>query len=227
MDRLTRLRTPLAVVALVALTLVALARVGLGVSELVVRGGSTAVAAARLAPNGGDGALTVLVGVLVASCFAAPVVAHRRALARWGVVLAVVSLLATLAALALTDLEVAGWSVVWLVPEIAVPVLVGAGLLVLAQPDGAGEQHPALAGVAPGADEAAPDPVPEPDPELQPAWSEDAAAGAVWRTAGEAARGAPAVGWGSSGGNWSTPALPAAPERDVAPGSPNPPGPRP
>ena len=47
------------------LVLVALARLGLGLSEVFGAGGSTAVAAARLSPNAGYAALTVVVGLLV------------------------------------------------------------------------------------------------------------------------------------------------------------------
>lgn len=212
MDRLSPLRAPLATIALAALTLVALARVVLGLSELVTVGGSRAVAAARLAPNGDDAALTVLVGVLVASCFLTPTVPGRRRLAVWGVVLAAVSLVATVVALALTDLVIAGWNLVWGVPGLAVPALVGAALLVLARPDAA--LHAATETPERPA-EVTPAPEP-PDPELQPSWSEDTAAGAVWRTAGEAARGVPAQSWGSADdASWSRPTpspalLPAA-----------------
>ena len=207
MDRHSPLRAPLAAVALVALTLVAVARVGLGFSELFSVDGSTAVGAARLAPNAGDAALTVLVGVLVASCFLAPAVASRRVLAVWGAVLAAVSLVATVAALTLTNLAVAGWNLVWGIPDLAVPALVGAALLVLARPQPSAVPSPVPSVPAEPAVDVGHT---EPDPQLQPSWSEDAAAGAVWRTAGEAARGAPAQGWGSSGGStWPTPALPA------------------
>lgn len=217
MDRLTRVRVPLAVVALALLTLVAVARVGLGLSELGV-GGSTAVAAARLAPNGSDAALTVLVGLLVATCFLPPDVASRRRLAVWGAVLTAVSLVATVLALALTDVEVAGWSLVWLIPDVAVPAIVGTGLLVLARSEPAVE----TSGTVPVIETAAAESSPEaPDPELQPSWTEDTAAGAVWRTAGEAARGAPALGWGSSEATtWGPPALPVSrPEPDDHPPS--------
>lgn len=213
------LRVPLAAVALAVLTLVAAARVGLGLSQLTSPDGSQAVAAARLAPNAGDAALTVLVGVLVASCFLPPLVPGRRRLATWGAVLAAVSLLATVVALALTDRVVAGWNLVWSLPDLAVPALVGAGLLALARPEPAVE-----AAALPAAPSVAPDEGPAeevPDPELQPSWSEDAAAGAVWRTAGEAARGAPAQSWGSAGeADWPTPALPAGrqePDRETDP----------
>jgi hypothetical protein len=203
-DRLSPLRAPLAAVALAALTLVAAARVVLGLSELVTVGGSRAVAAARLAPNGSDAALTLLVGVLVASCFLAPEVPSRRRLAAWGAVLTVVSLVATVAALGLTDLVVAGWNLVWGLPDLAVPALVGVGLVALARARPTTAAAPAaLPSADPAADTAAE--AATPDPELQPSWSEDAAAGAVWRTAGEAARGAPAQGWG-----WSTTPPPAA-----------------
>ena len=54
---------------------------------------------------------------------------------------------------------------------------------------------PAGIGLAPYPE---PLPIPQPpDPRLQPTWQPDAAAGAVWRTAGEAAAGAPATGWGT------------------------------
>lgn len=215
MDRLIRLRAPLAVSALVVLSLVALARAGLGLSELVTADGSRAVAAARLAPNGSDAALTVLVGLLVVACFVSPAVPARRALALWTVVLTAVSVLATVVALSLSDLEVAGWSLVWLIPDVAVPVLVGVVGLLLVRADPAGRGDTATRRSEPG--EAAPtlptppEAEPAPDPELQPSWSEDAAAGAVWRTAGEAARGAPALGWDPDQASWPTP---APPERD-------------
>ena len=201
-DRLTRLRAPLAVVALAALTLVALARVVLGLSE-VGAGGSTAVAAARLAPNGSDGALTVLVGVLVAACAVGPEVPVRRRLAAWGAVLTAVSLMATVLALSLTSVAVAGWSLVWTIPDVVVPVVVGLGLVALAR---SGRTGPASAPAAVEPAETEQEPEQEPDPELQPSWTSDTAAGAVWRTAGEAARGAPAAGWGSQESSpWASP----------------------
>ena len=226
MDRLTALRTPLATVALALLTLVAAARVGLGLSEVVTTGGSRAVAAARLAPNAGDAALTVLVGVLVAACFVGPRVPAARRLAVWGTALALLSLVVTAVALGLTSPAVAGWNLVWSVPDLAVPALVGVALLALARPD-AGETADREAAQAASPAEplvAEPAPEPAPDPELQPSWEQDAAAGAVWRTAGEAARGAPAQAWGAADqGGWSTPALPpAGSARDAdGPGSPD------
>ena len=222
MDRLSRWRGPLAGLALAVLTLVAAARVGLGLSEAFSVGGSRAVAAARLAPNAGDGTLTLLTGLLVASCFLAPPLPRRRPLAVWGALLTAVSVLATLVALGLSNLEVAGWGVVWLIPDLAVPVLVGAGLAVLAREPGEahassdrrGATVPAEVTAGPTA-ELTPSP---PDPELEPAWSQDAAAGAVWRTAGDAARGAPAAGWGAESGGWSPAPGDSAPERRHDPG---------
>ena len=210
MDRLTALRAPLATVALALLTLVAAARVGLGLSEVVTTGGSRAVAAARLAPNAGDAALTVLVAVLVVACFVGPRVPGARRLAVWGTTLALLSLVVTGVALGLAGPAVAGWNLVWSVPDLAVPALVGVALFALARPDAVD----ATAASASGAGEPAavePGPEPAPDPELQPSWEQDAAAGAVWRTAGEAARGAPAQAWGTSEvGTWSSAALPPA-----------------
>ena len=205
MDRLTPLRAPLAAVALAVLTLVAAARIGLGLSEVATTGGSRAVAAARLAPNGSDATLTLLVFVLVVACFLGPAVPSRRRLAVWGTVLTVVSLVATLVALGLTDLAVAGWNLVWSLPDLAVPALVGAGLLALARSRPADGAVPAIGTGTEGPVAAEAPPEPAPDPELQPSWSQDAAAGAVWRTAGEAARGAPAQEWGAAGDvSWPT-----------------------
>ena len=225
MDRLTPLRAPLTAVALAVLTLVAVARVVLGLSEVVTVGGSRAVAAARLAPNGSDAALTILVGVLVAACFVGPAVPARRRLAAWGAVLTLVSLLATLVALGLTSRVVAGWNLVWSVPDLAVPVLVGVGLLALARSGpAAAPAHPAPALDAVPA-EAETQAAPAPDPELEPSWTQDAAAGAVWRTAGDAARGAPAQAWDAAGqAGWPTFEAPASPPDPSAP-SPSAPGP--
>lgn len=205
MDRLSPLRAPLAATALTVLTLVAAARVVLGLSEVLITGGSRAVAAARLAPNGSDAALTVLVGVLVAACFVGPEVPRRRLLAAWGAVLTLVSLVATVVALGLTDLTIAGWNLVWGLPDLAVPVVVGAGLLALARPSATASGPRALVPAETPVPTEVPV-VPEPDPELQPSWSQDAAAGAVWRTAGDAARGAPAQDWAAAGDlTWPTP----------------------
>ncbi len=213
MDRLLRLRAPFAVAALLALSLVAAARVGLGLSELVTASGSRAVAAARLAPNGSDGALTVLVGLLVVACCREPATAAHRRFAVWGAVLCAVSLLASAAALASTNLAIAGWNAVWLIPDLVVPVLVGVALTVLAQPEPVRDATDLVA-VVPA--EAVPAPAPEPDPALEPGWAADAAAGAVWRTAGDAARGAPATAWGSGAPTgWEAPALPSSRDDDL------------
>lgn len=220
-DRLTALRAPLATVALALLTLVAAARVGLGLSEVLTTGGSRAVAAARLAPNAGDAALTVLVGVLVVACFVGPRVPVARRLAVWGAALALLSLVVTAVALGLAGPAVAGWNLVWSVPDLAVPALVGVALLALARPEaGKGaDQEEAARQAGQGVEEPAAEPAP--DPELQPSWEQDAAAGAVWRTAGEAARGAPAQAWGAAdAGSWSSPASPESPDEADGPGRP-------
>jgi hypothetical protein len=184
------------------------------------------VAAARLAPNAGDAALTVLVGVLVVACFVGPRIPVARRLAVWGTVLALLSLVLTAVALGLASPAVAGWNLVWSVPDLAVPALVGVALLALARRDPGEtpdrEAAQAASGAEPAVDEQASEPAP--DPELQPSWEQDAAAGAVWRTAGEAARGAPAQAWGTSdAGGWSPAALPPAGSAREAhgPGSPD------
>jgi hypothetical protein len=74
--------------------------------------------------------------------------------------------------------------------------VIAVGLLIkLLQLQAVPRRLPAGIGLAPY-----PEPLPippPPDPRLQPTWQPDAAAGAVWRTAGEAAAGAPAAGWGA------------------------------
>jgi hypothetical protein len=70
-------------------------------------------------------------------------------------------------------------------------------------------------------EEPEPLPVQPVDPQLQPGWSPDAAVGAVWRRAGDAAAGAPATSWDATGqtADWwgQKPAADAPSEGDWSP----------
>jgi hypothetical protein len=59
-------------------------------------------------------------------------------------------------------------------------------------------------------------PVPVLDPALQPTWAPDAAAGAAWHRAGDAASGAPASGWGGGSATAGWQPIPAEPIDPVA-----------
>ena len=212
MTGIARWRGRAALVALLALTVDVLARpLGLVLAAAagadVGRGGVLAL----LLPGPGTFALLLTAGLLVGSGFLAPVVAPRRGLALWGGLLAAAvvlfGLVAVGAELGTGPLSLTAWSLVTTLAALAVPLLVGWGLLVLRRGDGA------AAAVALPAE---PTPVPEeqPDPELEPTWTPDAASGAVWRTAGEAARGASPARWeeADDAGRWSP-----AP-REITPG---------
>jgi hypothetical protein len=96
--------------------------------------------------------------------------------------------------------------------DLVLPLIAVAALAVLLQrPRPHREPVPALAPAARQEEVQAEEP--RPDPELQPTWEPDAAAGAAWYTAGDAASGRPAAGWGSaqdSAGWQPTPQLPPA-----------------
>ncbi|HKX15155.1 MAG TPA: hypothetical protein VJN19_08185, partial [Propionibacteriaceae bacterium] len=89
-----------------------------------------------------------------------------------------------------------------LVPQ-AISVLAIGLLIKLLQLQAVPRRLPPGIGLVSHASESLPAP-PVPDQRLQPTWHPDAAAGAAWRTAGEAAAGAPAAGWGtdSSSAGW-------------------------
>src|SRR5919107_1505292 len=134
--------------------------------------------------------LFVVLAALVACCHLRPATRHVR----------------TLTAVALV---VAGLSVL---VALVLPLLaVGALAVLLPRPRRASDAVPALAPAQQQEEEAPALEESRPDPELQPTWQPDAAAGAAWYTAGDAASGRPAAGWGSHEGTsgWQpTPQLP-------------------
>ena len=191
MDGLRRLREPAALSVLVVLLLqVLIAWVG------SVRYGDVRY---RMPET-----LTILVlGLIVASCVLGQRTAHARTLT----VLALVgSTLSILSSLTLQFVAPVNGSlvVVWLdlVLDLVVPVLVVVGLatLLAGQRSAAGTAPPSPAIV-----QSAPTtPAALPSSQLEPVWQPDEASGAAWYTAGDAALGAPAAGWGTPGesGGW-------------------------
>jgi hypothetical protein len=152
--------------------------------------------------------LTILVlGLIVASCVLGQRTAHARALTVLALIGSMLSIL-TSVALELIAPETGRETlvIVWLdlVLDLVVPVLVVVGLATLL-----GGQRAAARTAPPSAPavQAAPtEPAPAalPSSQLEPVWRPDEASGAAWYTAGDAALGAPAAGWGTPGesGGW-------------------------
>lgn len=191
-----RWRGPATVVALTMLSLVLALRATSVAAVLVVPDQRAALGGTGLLlPAAGELVLILAAGLLVASCFVSPVVSRRSGLVRWGAVLVALVLVSWLVGVVVAVVTLSPAALIWTAPAalaaLAVPLLVGWGFFALLQAARTG--HPVEPAVA-----AALEPEPELDPEQQPTWTSDTAAGAVWHTAGDAARGAPASGWGSS-----------------------------
>jgi hypothetical protein len=194
-DSLVRWREPAAFVAfglLVAnLVLITLA--------VLLDDGPVLAAAARLSYPAALPGLIVLLAMLVLSCVLGRT-AHARLLTALSLVVTALAGLVAVA-LAVADLAVGGPStLVELLPGAAAlsVALVAFGLLVilLRRVSGAARREAPVIETA-NPDQPEPDqPPPEKvDPQQQPTWPTDLAAGAAWRTAGDAAAGAPATGW--------------------------------
>ena len=155
--------------------------------------------------------LVALLTVLVASCWLADATPNARALTVFGLVLTA-GLLATAVGLLVAGLVAApaearfGMVTVFLgvVPWLTTAIIaLGMFVALLRRPSVA--VTPAAAAEVPV--QPVP-PVPSVDPQLQPGWSADAAVGAVWRRAGDAAAGAPATSWDApsqAAGWWGPP----------------------
>lgn len=215
MERILRWREPAVLVVTAALVLRVVlvlviaatsARLGLG------RPGDAAGLAGRQL---GEPMIFVVLAALVLCCHLRPATRHARALT--GVALVVAGLTLMLAVVLLvTGATASGAPLVRLglaetLVDLVVPLLAVVTLAVLLRrPQPAGDPTPA----PPALEEpsVAPPEESQPDPQLQPTWQPDAAAGAAWYTAGDAASGRPAAGWGSpaSAGGWQPAAeLPA------------------
>ena len=192
-----RLREPAAWVALGALVL----NILLAIVAIVIHPGPTANVGLVLSARAANPVPLVVLAVLVSFCVVRERTPHARLLTILSLVVAVIAVLfgLTLALLGLAAesrpvLEVVANIVTQLISLIAVVLLIK-----LLQLQAVPRRLPAGIGLAPY-----PYPYPEPlavppppDQQLQPTWQPDTAAGAVWRTAGEAAAGAPATGWGA------------------------------
>ena len=210
MESLKKWREPAAWLTIGVLALTML----LGVIELVVVGPSLRpTLALGIGAKIGNPTIFVVLAGIVASC----VLVEPTARARLITLLAVLtSVLALLAALLLTLLslasralmvDIAGVAVTLVISGLAVAVLIK---LFQLQP------APAVSGPAPQQQPVPELPAPQfqpgpPDPQLQPTWQPDAAAGAAWLTAKDAAAGAPATGWGTPGEPAGWQPIPAAP----------------
>ncbi len=207
MERVQRWREP-AVVVVTAVLVARLAVTGAFALSSARLGLSSVADAAFLASRQlSDPVPFAVLAVLVLACHAGPVTRHARLLAALALGVAGASLV-LMVVLALTgfvaytppfsQLDLLDRFVAMVVPAVAVALLVvlvrrGPGAAVTTTGDAVGTGTPAPAEVAV-----------RPDPALQPTWEPDAAAGAVWTTAGEAASGRPASSWGSPDrGGWT------------------------
>lgn len=210
MESLVRWREP---AAFVALGLV-LGNLVLMVLAVLVEDGPVVDVAARLSYPAALAALVVLLAMLVLSC-----VLGRSPHARLLTALSLVSTMlaaAVAVALAVADLAVGGPSVlVELLPGVAAlsVSVVAVGLLVMLLrrcASAARAERPVVATAEP--EPAEPEVV---DPQQQPTWPTDQAAGAAWRTAGDAAVGAaPATAWAvpAEAEGWGPPPESAVPD---------------
>ncbi len=228
MDRLLKLREPIALVALIGLAvnlLVALVSAGVYAGADVY--GSFAAAAGAMSYRATDPVLAIVLGLAVAACVLVDRTRHARTLTLAGLIVLAASLLIALVFIFAGLGRTSSTSVVDTVDALiylVAPVLVGivlAGLLrqqpvSLPYPTGpaaeltGAQQQPAV----PYPDQAALDQQAR-DAQYSPIWQVDSAAGAAWTTAGDAASGAPASGWGTPGqhGGWQ----PTGPENPPPP----------
>jgi hypothetical protein len=188
-----RLREPAAWVALAALVLnLVLAVVGLATfgSSLVNAGWVWSARVANPVP-------LVALAVLVSFCVLRERTPHARQLTIISLVVGVITVLLGLGLALLGFGATAPMLAVFaaLIPQ-AISVLAIGLLIKLLQLQAVPRRLPPGIGLVPPPSESLPAP-PVPDQQLQPTWHPEAAAGAAWRTAGDAAAGVPATGWGT------------------------------
>jgi hypothetical protein len=149
--------------------------------------------------------LTIIVlGLIVASCVLGKRTAHARMLTVLAMIGSVLSILTsvTLAIIA-PVVEPVSPIITWLdlLLNLVVPVLVVLGLAKLLSRGSAVEDTTMTSTNSDPTESAQPA---LPSAQVEPVWQPDSASGAAWHTAGDAALGAPAAGWGTPGeaGGW-------------------------
>jgi hypothetical protein len=209
-ESLKRLREPAAFVVLVALGV----RLLLGVVSLFVlatddRLGSFTAASRSVANWITDPLTAVVLFALVASCVLVERTPRARLLT-WASLIVVATGVVLTLLLALIGVAAQGGinrapSFLVFLADLAVPALAAVGLYRLYQGQPAPARPQALPAGSPGGQPASYWPGSEEAEQPQPTWQPDQAAGAAWNTAGEAATGAAASGWGTPGesGGWS------------------------
>jgi hypothetical protein len=212
MQSLMRLREPATWVAFGALVL----NLVLAVVAIATYQGQVANVALALSARAANPVPLVVLAVLVSFCVVRERTPHARLLTILSLIAGVLAVLFGLT-LALLALAADPTPVVGVLSTIVIQVtsVIAVVLLIkLLQLQAAPRRLPAGIGLAPYVEQlSAPQPT---DQRLQPTWQPDAAAGAVWRTAGEAAAGAPATGWGAdSSAAWQPiPTQPTGPQPD-------------
>ena len=188
-----RLREPAAWVALGALVLNLL----LAVVAMATYPGPLANIGLTLSAQAANPVPLIALAVLVSFCVLRERTSHARLLTLLSLIAGVLAVLFGLG-LALLGFAAEPTPVLWALAAIVTQVtsvIVVVLLIKLFQLQAVPRRLPAGIGLPPY-QESLPA-APPPDQRLQPTWQPDTAAGAVWRTAGEAAAGAPAAGWGT------------------------------
>jgi hypothetical protein len=187
-----RMREPAAWVALGALVL----NLVLAVVAMATYPGRLADIGLTLSAQAANPVPLIALAVLVSFCVLRERTAHARLLTLLSLIAGVLAVLFGIG-LALLGLAAEPTPVLWALAAIvtqAISIIVVILLVKLFQLQAVPRRLPAGVGLPPYQESL---PAPPPDQRLQPTWQPDTAAGAVWRTAGEAAAGAPAAGWGA------------------------------
>ena len=187
-----RLREPAAWVALGALVL----NLVLAVVAMATYPGRLADIGLTLSAQAANPVPLIALAVLVSFCVLRERTAHARLLTLLSLIAGALAVLFGIG-LALLGLAAEPTPVLGALAAIvtqAISIIVVVLLVKLFQLQAVPRRLPAGIGLPPYQESL---PAPPPAQQLQPTWHPEAAAGAVWRTAGEAAAGAPAVGWGA------------------------------
>ena len=169
--------------------------------------GSSAKAALVISAQMPQTLTVLLLGLLVASCVLADRTRHAHLLVLLALISTVVTILAA-SSLGVMGIVAESMTKVLDLVELLLPIVVGvlvvlalARLLPTSATQGGEPEPPAVTDVSPA--EAVPPPA-LPSSRQEPVWQPDAASGVAWSSAGDAAVGAPAAGWGTPGesGGW-------------------------